>query len=173
MPVYEFNGIKPTIGDGTWVAPSAQIIGDVTIGKDCFIGFGAVIRADFGPIVIGNESLIEDNVVIHTAKRTDIGNRVIVGHMAMVHDATIKDGALIGMQSMICEGSEVGEGAILAEQSQVKKRQKVAAGQIYVGNPATCKAAVTKRHQDMLDMGIQAYLKLIRLYHSTLKPLDS
>jgi carbonic anhydrase/acetyltransferase-like protein (isoleucine patch superfamily) len=58
MPLYELNHIKPSIGAATWVAPSAQIIGNVTIGRNCFIGFGAVIRRDFGPIIIGNESLI-------------------------------------------------------------------------------------------------------------------
>ena len=83
MPLYEFNGKKPSVGEGTWIAPSAEIIGDVTIGKNCYIGFGAIIRGDFGPIEIGNESAIEESVNIHTAERVKIGNRVIVGHMAM------------------------------------------------------------------------------------------
>jgi carbonic anhydrase/acetyltransferase-like protein (isoleucine patch superfamily) len=73
MPIYELNQIRPVIGDGTWIAPSADIIGDVTIGTNCYIGFGAVIRGGFGPIIIGNETLIEDNVVIHTASGTEIG----------------------------------------------------------------------------------------------------
>ena len=106
MPLYELNNIKPSIGEGTWIAPSAEIIGDVTIGKNCYIGFGAVIRGDFGPIIIGNEALIEDNVVIHTATRTEIGNRVIVDHLAMIHDAIIEDSSLVGMKAMICEGAQ-------------------------------------------------------------------
>ncbi|ABW67403.1 gamma carbonic anhydrase family protein [Desulfosudis oleivorans] len=172
MPLYELNKIKPSIGAGTWIAPSAQVIGNVTIGRDCFIGFGAVIRGDFGPIIIGNESLVEDNAVIHTATRTEIGNRVIIGHMAMIHDAIIRDGSLIGMKSMICEGAEIGEGAIVAEQSLVKKGQKIASGKIYAGNPAEFKKEATDHHRKMLDMGIQAYIELTRLYHSTLKPVD-
>ena len=88
MPVYEFAGKRPKIGRGTWIAPSAEIIGDVEIGESCYIGFQAVLRADFGSIRIGNESLVEENVVIHTAKQTILGNRVIIGHMAMIHDAT-------------------------------------------------------------------------------------
>ena len=172
MPLYELNKIRPSIGAGTWIAPSAQIIGNVTVGRDCFIGFGAVIRGDFGPIVIGDKSLIEDNAVIHTAIRTDIGDRVIVGHMAMIHDAVIKNGSLIGMKSMICEGAEIGESAIVAEQSLVRKGQRIASGQIYAGNPAEFKREVTKQHRERLDMGIQAYIELTRLYHSTLKPVD-
>jgi carbonic anhydrase/acetyltransferase-like protein (isoleucine patch superfamily) len=94
MPIYEIDGKRPVIGSGTWVAPSAEIIGDVEIGENCYIGFGAIIRGDFGKIKIGNESLIEECVNIHTAELMDIGNNVIVGHMVMLHDALIHDDAL-------------------------------------------------------------------------------
>ena len=68
MPVYEIEGKRPRIGIGTWVAPSAEIIGDVEIGENCYIGFGAVIRGDFGKIKIGNESLVEEGVVIQHSR---------------------------------------------------------------------------------------------------------
>jgi carbonic anhydrase/acetyltransferase-like protein (isoleucine patch superfamily) len=125
MPVYELEGKRPRIGSGTWVAPSADIIGDVEIGENCFIGFGAVIRGDFGKIKIGNESLVEEGVVIHTADRTDIGNKVVIGHLAMIHDATIHDRALIGMKAMICEFATIGESSIIAEQSLVRKQTTI------------------------------------------------
>jgi len=64
MPIYEINNKKPVVGKGTWIAPSAEIIGDVEIGQNCFIGFGAIIRGDFGRIVIGNGTLVEENVVM-------------------------------------------------------------------------------------------------------------
>ncbi len=172
MPLYEFNNLKPSVGEGTWVAPSAVIIGNVTIGKNCYIGFGAVIRADFGPIIIGNESLIEENVVIHTATRTQIGSRVIVGHMAMIHDAIIEDSTLIGMKAMICEGAIIAEGSIIAEQTLVIKNQKIKPGRIYAGSPAKFKKEVSKHHQDMHNLGIQAYLELIQQYHKALKLID-
>ncbi len=78
MPIYEIDGQSPQIGQGTWVAPSAEIIGNVEIGDNCYIGFGAIIRGDFGKIIIGNETLVEESVVIHTAELTDIGNKVIM-----------------------------------------------------------------------------------------------
>ncbi|MBC2716346.1 MAG: gamma carbonic anhydrase family protein [Desulfobacteraceae bacterium] len=171
MPLYEFNNLKPTVGAGTWIAPSAEIIGNVTIGKNCYIGFGAVIRGDFGPIIIGNESLIEENVVIHTATCTEIGNRVIVGHMAMIHDAIIKDGSLVGMKAMICEGVVIGEGSIIAEQTLVIKNQQIPPGKIYAGSPAELKKEVSEHHREMLHLGVQAYIELIQLYHQTLKPV--
>jgi len=171
MPVYELNRIRPLIGDGTWIAPSADIIGDVSIGVNCYIGFGAVIRGDFGPIIIGNETLIEDNVVIHTASRTVIGNRVIVGHMAMIHDAQIEDGALIGMKAMISEGAVIGAGAIIAQQSRLKKNQKVPPRNLYAGSPAVFKKEVSDEYLEILDAGIRAYMDLRKLYHHTLKPV--
>lgn len=171
MPLYEVNHTKPSIGEGSWIAPSAHIIGNVEIGCNCYIGFGAVIRGDFGPIIIGNESLIEENVVIHAATRTGIGNRVIVGHMAMIHDAMIKDGALVGMKSMICEGAEIGESAIIAEQSLVMKNQQIPSCEIYAGSPAKFKKQVTARHLEMHGFGIQAYMELIQRYHQTFKKI--
>ena len=110
-------------------------------------------------------------MVIHTATRTEIGNRVIVGHMAMIHDALIKDGSLVGMKATICEGVEIDESAIIAEQSLVKKNQKIPSGTIYAGNPAKYKKKVTKQHQEMLAFGIQAYMELIKRYHKSIKTL--
>lgn len=92
------------------------------IGENCYIGFGAIIRGDFGKIKIGNASLVEECVVIHTAELTEIGNKVIIEHMAMIHDATIHDETLIGMKSMICEYATIGERAIIEEQSLVRKK---------------------------------------------------
>ena len=165
MPVYELDGKRPRIGAGTWVAPSADIIGDVEIGENCYIGFGAVIRGDFGKIRIGNQSLVEEGVVIHTAERTDIGNQVIIGHLAMIHDVTIHDRVLIGMKAMICEFATIGEGAIIAEQSLIRKKTTIPAGKIVAGSPARVVGDVDQHHRERLANGRKAYLQLIRSYH--------
>lgn len=172
MPLYEFNSFKPAIGEGTWVAPSASVIGNVSIGKNCHIGFGAVIRGDFGPIIIGDQTAVEDNVVIHTASRTFIGNRVIIGHMAMIHDAIIEDEVLIGMKAMLCEGAIIRKGAIIAEQTLALKNQEIPSNKIYTGFPAKYKKDASEQHREMLNFGIQAYLDLNRCYHQTLRKLD-
>lgn len=169
MPLYEINSKRPRIGQGTWIAPTAEIIGDVEIGEQCYIGFGAVIRGDFGSIKIGSRSLIEENVVIHTAAKTTIGNDVIIGHMAMIHDAVIHNHVLVGMKSMICEGVEIGEGSILAEQSLVRKNRKIPPQKIFAGSPAVFVKEVTKHHREMMDLGILAYLDLIEKYHRTFR----
>ncbi len=171
MPLYRLGDKEPIVGEGSWIAPSAEIIGDVIIGKNCYIGFGAVIRADFGKVRIGDESSVEDNVVIHNAFETVIGNRVIVGHMAMIHDAVIKDGALIGMKSMICDNVVIGEGTIVAEQSLVRKNQDIPPGKICAGSPAKVICDMGEHHKALLKSGIQAYVDLTSRYHALLKKM--
>jgi len=172
MPVYEYMGQKPVIGEGTWIAPSAEIIGNVTIGKNCYIGFGAIIRGDFGKIEIGNESAIEEAVVIHEAENVKIGNNVIIGHMAMLHDVIIHDYALIGMQSMICSFSEIMEWSIIAEQSMVMKKQIIPPKKIYGGSPAKEIGQTTEKHIEMLKFGQQVYGNLASQYHNSFKRID-
>jgi carbonic anhydrase/acetyltransferase-like protein (isoleucine patch superfamily) len=172
MPIYEINNKKPLIGEGTWIAPSAEIIGDVEIGQNCYIGFGAIIRADFGRIVIGNGTLVEENVVIHSGSLVEIGDNVIIGHMVMIHDAVIKDRALVGMMSMICNGSKIGEWAIIAEQSLVKKNQTIAPEKIYAGSPAREIGGLRERHRSNLVTGHNSYKDMISLYHRTFKRID-
>jgi phenylacetic acid degradation protein len=172
MPVYEINGQQPVIGDGTWIAPSADIIGNVKIGANCYIGFGAVIRGDFGSIVIGDGTLVEDNVVIHVGTKAEIGNRVIIGHMAMIHDAVIKDCSLIGMMSMICDGAVIDQWTIIAEQSLVKKNQRIPREKIYAGSPAREIGDLTERHKEGLVSGQQVYMDLIADYAASFKRVD-
>ncbi len=172
MPLYELNNGQPVVGQGTWMAPSSAVIGDVVIGANCYIGFGAVIRGDFGPIVIGSETLIEDNVVIHTALGTDVGSRVIVGHMAMIHDARIEDGALIGMQALVSEGAAIGSGAIIAQHSMVKKNQKVPPRCLYAGAPAVFKKEVSDDYAQIHHAGIEAYMQLRQQYLDTFRAVN-
>jgi carbonic anhydrase/acetyltransferase-like protein (isoleucine patch superfamily) len=171
MPLYEIDNKKPNIGQGTWIAPSAEIIGDVTIGKECYIGFGAIIRADFGPITIGSQTLVEEGTVIHNGTKTIIGNRVIIGHMVMIHDAVIHDNCLIGMKSMICDNAVIKKNAIVAEQSLVRTGQIIPSGKIYAGSPAQYVKDVQAHHKTSFDAGIDLYMDLIKKYHTTFKKI--
>lgn len=169
MPLYEVDGKRPVVGSGTWIAPSAEIIGQVTIGDNCYIGFGAIIRADFGTITIGHETAVEEGVIIHEANQVVVGDRVIIGHMAMIHDATIEDCALVGMQSMICDYARIGTWAIVAEQSMVRKRQEIPPETIYGGDPARKIRDLSKQHRDFLKMGQEMYRRLPGTYAATFK----
>jgi len=174
MPIYEINNRKPTIGEGAWIAPTAQIIGDVRIGKNCYVGFGAILRGDYGTIIIGDGSAVEEGVIIHARPfgETIIGKSVTIGHMVMIHNATIKDFAVIGMQSMISDFSEIGEWSIIAEQSLVKRKQIISDYTVYAGSPAVPKGMVQERHKQEWTLGKKVYVDLTSQYRETMKEID-
>jgi carbonic anhydrase/acetyltransferase-like protein (isoleucine patch superfamily) len=136
--IYSFEGRTPVIGDGSYVHPSADVLGNVTIGSGCWIGPGARIRGDYGRIVIGDNSSVEDNCVIHARpdEQTTIGNWVTVGHGAIVHNATVHDWTLLGMGSIVSDWAVVGEWTAVGEGAVVVQRQEIPADSIAVGTPA-------------------------------------
>ena len=133
-----FEGKTPEIADGAYIHPSADVFGNVTIGTGCWIGPGARIRGDYGRIVIGDNTSIEDNCVIHARpdEQTTIGDWVTVGHAAIVHNATIHDWAILGMGSIVSDWAVVGQWAVIGEGAVVRQRQEIPAGRIAVGTPA-------------------------------------
>lgn len=135
----------PKMGKGCFVADNAAIIGDVTMGDECSIWFGAVLRGDVNSIRLGNRVNIQDNSTIHTLYQksvTEIGNDVSVGHNVVIHGAKIHDMALIGMGSVILDHAEIGEGAIIAAGSVVLGGTKVGAHELWAGTPAKFKKMV-------------------------------
>lgn len=133
------RGFTPKIGENTFLADNAAIIGDVVIGNDCSIWFCTVLRGDVNSIRIGNGTNIQDGSVLHTLyeKSTiEIGNNVSVGHNVTIHGAKVCDGALIGMGSVILDHAVIGEGAIVAAGSVVLSNTQVEPGSIYAGVPA-------------------------------------
>ena len=136
--INSFEGQTPIIGEGSYVHPSADVFGAVEIGCGCWIGPGARIRGDYGRITIGDNTSIEDNCVIHArpGEQTTIGDWVTVGHGAIIHNATVKDWAIIGMGSIVSDWSVVGRWAVVAEGAVVRQRQEIPADSIAVGVPA-------------------------------------
>lgn len=172
MPIYSFNGSEPVIGEGTWIAKSAYIIGNVRIGNRCWIGPGAVLRGDFGSIVIDDETAVEDGVVIHTPESIFIGKSVTIGHLALLHGKSVGDFAVVGMHATMGDNSVVGAWSIVAEHSLVKKNQEVPAHKIYAGVPAIEKGDITELHKEVMLLGKQMYIDLAATYLSSLKEVD-
>ena len=122
--IRKVRGFEPKIGEGTFLADNAVVVGDVTIGSECSIWFGAVLRGDVNTITLGNRVNVQDGSVLHTLyqKSTiEIGNDVSIGHNVTIHGAKIHDMALIGMGSVVLDDAEIGEGAIIAAGSVVLK----------------------------------------------------
>nr|MDO8112695.1 gamma carbonic anhydrase family protein [Candidatus Sigynarchaeota archaeon] len=138
MAIYAYGNRIPKIDPTAYVFPSADVIGKVTIGAKCFIGAGAILRGDYGEIVVGDGSAIEENVTVHArvGSKCEIGKNVTVGHAAMLHTCTIRDGAVIGMKSTVSDYAEVGENAIVAEGAVVISKTKVEPNSIVAGVPA-------------------------------------
>lgn len=137
--IKEVRGFTPEIGENTYMAENATIIGDVVIGKDCSIWFNTVLRGDVNSIRIGNRVNIQDGSVLHTLYQksvVEIGDDVSIGHNVVVHGAKIENGALIGMGSILLDHAVIGEGAIIAAGSVVLSGTQVEPGSIYAGVPA-------------------------------------
>jgi carbonic anhydrase/acetyltransferase-like protein (isoleucine patch superfamily) len=143
----QYRGKTPRIASSAFVAPTAILIGDVTVGDGSSIWFGVVLRADDGSISIGARSSIEDNAVIHatTGKTTKVGCDVTVGHCAVLDDCTIEDGALIGSNAVILGGAVVGESTVIAAGSVVTVDESVPARIVAAGAPATVRKTLAGR----------------------------
>jgi len=137
--IRKVRGFDPKMGKGCFLADNAVLVGDVTMGDDCSIWFGAVLRGDVNTIKIGNRVNIQDNAVIHTLYEKSV---TTIGHNVVVHGATIHDMALIGMGSIILDHAEVGEGAIVAAGSVVLGGTKIGPHELWAGSPAKFKKMV-------------------------------
>jgi carbonic anhydrase/acetyltransferase-like protein (isoleucine patch superfamily) len=166
MAIYAFEDRRPDIAATAYVSPTAQVIGEVTIGERCYIGHGAILRGDYGSIEIGDETAIEEGVIIHARPDdwTRIGRRVTVGHGAMVHNATIRDEAVIGMRAVISDFSEVGTGAIIGEMGLVRNGQRIPARKVALGIPVNVVGDVEDRHGDMTHWAKDLYVALSAKY---------
>jgi carbonic anhydrase/acetyltransferase-like protein (isoleucine patch superfamily) len=138
MSLYEFEGKRPEIEEGAFVFESADIIGDVRIGAGCYVGPGARIRGDYGRVIIGAGTAVEENVVIHArpGEETVIGERVTVGHGAIIHNARVGDSAIIGTGSVVSDWARIGEWAVVAEGAVVANSQIIPHRAVAVGVPA-------------------------------------
>ena len=133
------RGFTPKVGKDCFLADNAVLIGDTVIGDECSIWFGAILRGDVNSIRIGNRVNIQDGSVLHTLyeKSTiEIGDDVSIGHNVTIHGATIHDGALVGMGSVILDHAVVGEGAIVAAGSVVLSKTVIKPGELWGGTPA-------------------------------------
>lgn len=162
MAIYEFEGKRPSIGKGSFVPETADVIGDAVIGEDCFIGVGARIRADYGGIVIGSRTSVQENVVIHArdGDRTVVGDNVQLGHGCILHNCTVSDNAVIGVGAIITDYAVVGEWAIIGEGAVV--RGEIPEGAVAVGVPAKVIGRVTEEQKKEWLYYKEKYAELAR-----------
>ena len=160
----------PRIEPSAFVAPSAQIHGDVSIGAGAVIMFGVVIRAEFDSIAIGSETNIQDNSVLHSDVEIPclVGNRVTVGHAAVVHGATVGDHCLIGIGARVLNGSVVGEGAWIAAGSLLPEGKEIPPWTLAIGTPAKPIRDLTEAEITRQRTGVDDYLEIAKAYRDSL-----
>lgn len=120
--------------DKTYIAPNATLVGDIRLGENVSIWYGAVLRGDSGTITVGDGTNIQDNCVLH--EKTTLGRYCTVGHGAILHGCTIGDGCLIGMGSILLDGAVLGEGCLVGAGALVTGKTRASAGSVLLGNPA-------------------------------------
>jgi len=167
--VYTYKEFTPKTGTNTWIAPSADVIGDVTIGEDCSIWFGSIIRGDVHYIHIGNRVNIQDLSMIHVThykkerkegdgNPTVIEDDVTIGHRVMLHGCTIEQGCLIGMSATILDGAVIGKESIVGAGSLVTKNKKFPPRSLIVGSPAKVVRTLSDEEVDELYASASRYV---------------
>ena len=160
--VFSIDGVTPVVDPSSYVHPSAVLIGDVIIGKNCYVGPGACLRGDFGRIVIGDGANVQDSCIMHGFPGTDtvVEENGHIGHGAILHGCRVRRGALIGMNSVINDNAEIGESAIVAAMSFVKAEMVVPPRMLAAGSPARVMRELTALEMAWKAEGTRSYQDL-------------
>lgn len=155
-----------TADDNFWIAPNASVIGDVNLERDASIWFNAILRADNEPITIGEGSNVQDGAIIHTdpGYACNIGKKVTVGHMAMLHGCSIGDGSLIGIGSVVLNGAKIGRNCIIGSKALVTEGMEVPDGSMVLGIPGKIKKTLTEEEQSVVPLGAEHYIDNYKKY---------
>jgi carbonic anhydrase/acetyltransferase-like protein (isoleucine patch superfamily) len=166
MPFHPYRDKYPSIGEGCYIAPTATLIGDVTLGDGASVWFGCVLRGDVSPIVVGARTNIQDNTVIHGEEGwpTLIGEDVTVGHSAIIHAATVGDRVLVGMGAVLLSRCRIGEDSIIGARALVTEGVEVPPGSLALGMPARVRRALTEEEKESILKSAQRYVEHAKKY---------
>jgi carbonic anhydrase/acetyltransferase-like protein (isoleucine patch superfamily) len=171
MPLYSIDDLTPSLAMGAWVAPSADLIGDVRLSARASVWFGAVIRADNTPILVGEESNFQDGAIGHSdpGAPLTIGARVTVGHQAILHGCTVEDEALIGMGARILNGAVIGAQCIVGAGALVTEGKVFEPRSLIVGSPARAIRTIGEDQVAMLRLSAAHYAEKAQRYAEGLR----
>ena len=165
--IKKFQNKQPQLGEDVYVSENAMVIGDVTLGDEVNIWFGAVLRGDMHYIKIGNRTNIQDNSVVHVTTRvspTNIGSGVTVGHGAIIHGCTIEDDCLIGMGAILMDDAVIGAGSLIGAGALIPPNMKILKNSLVVGSPGKVVRQVKDFEREMIHERPQEYIDLASIY---------
>ena len=171
MPLYAIDGLQPQLGPGAWAAPSADLIGDVRLGARASVWFGAVLRGDNTPLILGEETNFQDGSVGHSDADfpLTIGARVTVGHQAILHGCTIADDCLIGMGARILNGAVIASECIVGAGALITEGKRFEPGSLIVGAPARAVRQITDEERKLLRASAAHYAEKAQRYAASLR----
>lgn len=166
MPMHSFGENSPQVDQSAWIAPTATLIGNVSISADAVVLFGAVLRADRDAITLGMGSNLQDTVVVHgdPSFPAHIGAGVSVGHAAVVHGATIGDNCLVGMNATVLNGAIIGEGCLIAAGTVILEGTIIPPGSLVAGVPGKIRRELTSEEREGIVANALGYQDLARRY---------
>jgi carbonic anhydrase/acetyltransferase-like protein (isoleucine patch superfamily) len=173
VPLFAFDGLEPQVSPEAWIAPTATLVGDVRVEAEASIWYGAVLRADFGPIIVRRGANIQDGSVLHGGDDpvTEIGEGATVGHLCVVHGAVIGTEALIGNGATVLDGVIVGRRALVAGGATVPPGTVIPDGMLAVGVPARVVGEVSGGAKRWVDTNPAVYRDLARRHAATVRPV--
>jgi carbonic anhydrase/acetyltransferase-like protein (isoleucine patch superfamily) len=175
MPLFAFEGSQPTVSPSAWIAPTATLVGDVRVEDDASVWYGAVLRGDFGPIIVRRGANVQDGSVLHGGMDpvTEVGEGATIGHLCVVHGAVIGAEALIGNGATVLDGAVIGSRALVAAGATVPPGLIVPAGMLAVGTPATIAREVSGGAKAWVDSNPQIYRDLARRHAAGVRHLPA
>jgi carbonic anhydrase/acetyltransferase-like protein (isoleucine patch superfamily) len=174
MPLFEFEGRGPQVSPTAWIAPTATLVGDVRVEAEASIWYGAVLRADFGPILVRRGANVQDGSVLHGGDDpvTEVGEGATIGHLCVVHGAVIGEEALVGNGATVLDGVVVGRRALVAAGCTVPPGMVIPDGMLAVGVPARIAGEVAGGAKYWVENNPAVYRDLARRHAATVKPVD-
>ena len=173
MAIYELDGVRPQLSPTTWVADSAEVIGNVHFGANTSVWFAVVIRADNEPMYIGAGSNIQEAAVLHSdpGKPLTLGENVTVGHKAMLHGCTVGDGSLIGIGAIVLNGARIGKNCLVGAGALVTEGKEFPDGSLIVGSPAVAKRQLTAEAIASVHGAATHYIENARRFRHGMKKI--
>ncbi|MEV7615105.1 gamma carbonic anhydrase family protein [Streptomyces sp. NPDC089799] len=167
-------GKNPQVDPEAFTAPTSVVVGDVTMAAGTSIWYSAVLRADCAPITMGADSNVQDNCTVHTDPGfpVSIGERVSVGHNAVVHGCTVEDDCLIGMGATVLNGAVIGAGSLVAAQALVPQGMVVPPGSLVAGVPAKVRRELTEEEKEGIRLNAAMYTELAKQHRASVTPAE-
>jgi carbonic anhydrase/acetyltransferase-like protein (isoleucine patch superfamily) len=174
MTLYRLGTQSPQLGEGAWVAPSAQVMGDVHLGVDSNIWFNVVIRGDNETIRIGQGTNVQDGSVLHSdvGSPLSIGDHVTVGHNVILHGCTVGEGTLIGMGAVVLNGAKIGPHCLVGAGALVTEGKEFPEGSMILGSPAKVVKSLSPEQIDSLKKSAVSYVENAKRFQAQLSELD-